>query len=635
MALCALLAVVLLTVQALAVGSAGASGLYVASFFSSAGPVSPFSIGPSGAPSPIPCSPPSNCATASNPEGLSIAPSGRFLYVANDGANSLSAFAIGGGGTLSPIACKPAANCQTGAAPIGTAVDPSGRFVYVANSQSSNVSVFAIGGDGSLSPIACQGTNCQTGTNPQTLAVDPSGRFLYVGGGSGFNGGVSVFAIAGDGSLSPVTCSPASNCTAGFVQQDAVDPAGKFLYAASEGGSGNNGVLPFAIGAGGALSRIACSTCGAGSGTDGVAIHPSGRFLYAVALNTAQVFAFTVGASGALSPIACSPASNCAVPAGSHLSGLAMEPSGRFLYATDQHSSTVYAFAIASNGSLSPIACTPGSNCQVPSGPNLQGIAASPDRGPTAAFTASPGVAGTLTAFDASRSTSPDYPISSYTWSFGDGQSEVTASPSVQHAYALPGKYSVTLTVGDGAGCSQTVVYTGQTASCNGSAKAQSADSVTVGVLPGTAPGNPNVQTAAVDRLRLSPSTFAAASHGPAVSAASAHPRRRKFGAKVTYQLNETATVRFTVQQALRGRKAKHGGCARPTKRNRKGHKCIRLRTLRGGFTLVGRAGANSFRFSGRLAGKRLKPGKYRLMVIPSAGGRSGRPIVQAFRIVP
>jgi hypothetical protein len=50
---------------------------------------------------------------------------------------------------------------------------------------------------------------------------------------------------------------------------------------------------------------------------------------------------------------------------------------------------------------------------------------------------------------------------------------------------------------------------------------------------------------------------------------------------------------------------------------------------MRGGFTHSGQAGQNSFKFSGRIAGKALKPGRYRLVGITGATRRTA-----TFRIV-
>jgi DNA-binding beta-propeller fold protein YncE len=84
--------------------------------------------------------------------------------------------------------------------------------------------------------------------------------------------------------------------------------------------------------------------------------------------------------------------------------------------------------------------------------------------------------------------------------------------------------------------------------------------------------------------LRLSPRAFRAARRGPSIS-----PRG---GTKVTYALAAPARVRFGVRRAVRGT----------------------YRRVRGGFVHRGSRGTNSFHFSGRVRGRRLRPGRYRLV---------------------
>jgi hypothetical protein len=56
--------------------------------------------------------------------------------------------------------------------------------------------------------------------------------------------------------------------------------------------------------------------------------------------------------------------------------------------------------------------------------------------------------------------------------------------------------------------------------------------------------------------------------------------------------------------------------------------------TLRGSFAWAGGPGENKFRFTGRLRGKRLAPGSYRLVATPRAGSSTGRAATAAFKIV-
>ena len=68
--------------------------------------------------------------------------------------------------------------------------------------------------------------------------------------------------------------------------------------------------------------------------------------------------------------------------------------------------------------------------------------------------------------------------------------------------------------------------------------------------------------------------------------------KRAGRGFKVSFALSEAARVTFTVQRRTNGR----------------------YRRIRGRFSKTGVAGSNSFRWSGKLRGRRLRPGRYRLV---------------------
>ena len=107
----------------------------------------------------------------------------------------------------------------------------------------------------------------------------------------------------------------------------------------------------------------------------------------------------------------------------------------------------------------------------------------------------------------------------------------------------------------------------------------------------------------------------------------------RKFGTKVTFTLDQAASVRFTVQRPRHGR-GKHGEATRPPE-ERQARKCTRFVTLRGVSRSPGVAGTNTFHFTGRLNGKRLAPGKYRLVATPKANGEIGNKATAGFTIIP
>ena len=146
--------------------------------------------------------------------------------------------------------------------------------------------------------------------------------------------------------------------------------------------------------------------------------------------------------------------------------------------------------------------------------------------------------------------------------------------------------------------------------------------------LPPMVPGPPKLTF-----LTLAPRAFVPARRG----AATRSRKLRGSGTKVSYRSDVTATVRFTVQRRRAGRRTRSGTrvrCLAPSRRNRRGARCTRYVALPGSFTDTARAGSNSFYFTGRLGGRTLTAGSYRLRATPNAGGVAGRPVDVSFRIV-
>jgi hypothetical protein len=156
------------------------------------------------------------------------------------------------------------------------------------------------------------------------------------------------------------------------------------------------------------------------------------------------------------------------------------------------------------------------------------------------------------------------------------------------------------------------------------------------GAAPGTGglPGQGQSSGApAVTALRIAPRAFRAASSGPSIRPAG----RTTRAAKVSYRVKVATTVRFAVVALRSGRRAGTGTSARcvaATARNRKAARCTRELPIRGSFTQKAVAGANSLRFTGRIAGRKLKAGAYRLVVRPAAIGAPAEPAKRSFRIV-
>lgn len=109
----------------------------------------------------------------------------------------------------------------------------------------------------------------------------------------------------------------------------------------------------------------------------------------------------------------------------------------------------------------------------------------------------------------------------------------------------------------------------------------------------------------------------------PRLTALSSRPRNfrtrrrtgRPAGTTLSFTLSEAATVRLGVERAAGGRRV-GGGCVRPTRANRSERACTRYVVLRGGVTRRLGAGSTRFRFAGSLGGRRLAPGRHRLVLV-------------------
>jgi hypothetical protein len=86
----------------------------------------------------------------------------------------------------------------------------------------------------------------------------------------------------------------------------------------------------------------------------------------------------------------------------------------------------------------------------------------------------------------------------------------------------------------------------------------------------------------AVGSETLAPTRFPAAPAGPSALAA-----KRSFGTRVTYTLNEAASVRFTVLRVQVGRKGSGAHCAQPSPANRHAPACTQPLALRGASPLL------------------------------------------------
>jgi len=132
-------------------------------------------------------------------------------------------------------------------------------------------------------------------------------------------------------------------------------------------------------------------------------------------------------------------------------------------------------------------------------------------------------------------------------------------------------------------------------------------------------------QTARVTGATLTPRTFKALRRGPALI--------RAGGMRLRFTLSTPAAVEIRVEAERIGRRV-GGRCVARTRANRNARHCTRWAQVRGNISFRARSGQVVRRLSGRLAGKRLPPGTYRVVVVAKvAGGSASTPLRLRFAI--
>jgi 6-phosphogluconolactonase len=268
-------------------------------------------------------------------------------------------------GALTVISGSPASS--GGNDPVTLVAAPNGLFLYVINQGTSTVVEFAINSDGTLTSKNTYNVAAGNATaSPTAAAIDAAGKFLYVTylnrtGATG-PGGLATFPINADGSLGTALAAIAlgdnpvgvvSPATGGYVyvidQENPLTTAAHgVLLTFTENTS--TGVLTPVIPSGPTVASPA-PFVGVAAGTTPAAIaeDPSGHFIYVTDEATNQLYGYTVGPGGAPIAILQSPFTTGLDPL-----GVTVDPRGTFVYVANFASSTVSSYVInTATGALS------------------------------------------------------------------------------------------------------------------------------------------------------------------------------------------------------------------------------------------------------------------------------------------
>ena len=365
--------------------------------------------------------PPISLLGAAEPFTLAITPDGSRAYVSNSNGDSLLAVDLRTKAVVgAPIPLD--------SDPNGIAITPDGSRVYVANSGAESVSAIdtktnqKIGG-----PI-------QVERFPNGIAITPDGRRVYV-----CNEGSATVSVIDTQTNQQIATIPVQNSPSSI----AVTPDGSRAYVVNRG-SHTVSVIDTQA------NQVIGQPIAVDLNSANVSISPDGNRVYVTNLE-----------SGTISVI--DRATNARLP---DITGLV--EAEFFALSADGRVGYVSTFE---PGRVIPVNAL---NGQAVGGPIDVGqatgqVVVSPNQPPVSSFSFPRPRPGVPVGFDASASKDADGTITTYAWAFGDTDTASLATPAMSHTYRAPGRYQVTLTLTDDEGCSTSLVFTGQTAYCNGS----------------------------------------------------------------------------------------------------------------------------------------------------------------------
>jgi YVTN family beta-propeller protein len=370
----------------------------------------------------------------SNPESVVVTPDGTDVFVANSGSGTVSEIATSTNMLVATITLSSVTRL---------ALAPGGATLY------------AIAG-GKLYPIDLTtdtvGSSIAGVSGGGNLAITPDGTKAFVSTG---NTVVPVDLVHG-------TAGSAINTglfTGPFQLE--MSPTGTTVYVDGFGSPPYQTVIPISVASDTTGSPI--YTCHDDAGGQ-FALSPDGSTLWVACNGSGSIEEYDLNTSTVVGT------DSLGEGASDDTAGITVAPDGGTVYTVDTTAQNVVPFDVASLVPDIPIAASTSSGSDT--------LALTPDLGPSAALSAT--TSGMTTSFDASSSVPDTSPIVSYSWNFGDSDTDVTTTSSVSHTYATNGNYTASVTETDAAGASTTEDYTGQTASLDGSANAEASASVEI-----------------------------------------------------------------------------------------------------------------------------------------------------------
>ncbi|HEY1271002.1 MAG TPA: beta-propeller fold lactonase family protein [Terriglobales bacterium] len=275
---------------------------------------------------------------------LVIEPGHNFGYVAESApTNNIDSFSIDSNGSFVPGGSQ-----AVGADPVALVMDAGGKYLFVAERGANSVEVFAVGSNAALTPAGAVAV-----TDPVALSISPTADFLYAV--DQVDATVWIFhvdpntgALSADVKLPPVPVgnTPSSVVMTPLPTGTTAFPAatGSFLYVTNRGDNTLSGFKIDDGNSGGTRGDLLSvgAVFSAATAPVASAVDPSGQFLYIVEHDSNEIRGFRItSGTGNLTALSASPYNT-----GSGPLSIAISPTNKFLYVSNNFAGTVAGYAI-------------------------------------------------------------------------------------------------------------------------------------------------------------------------------------------------------------------------------------------------------------------------------------------------
>ena len=253
------------------------------------------------------------------PQAAAITPNGKYLYAAGPG--SLNVYTVGSDGSLTQETAAYLASV------VSLAISPDGQWMFGLDALNQVLDEWQINSDGTLNTMTPVTYSTAGGVlTPRALTISPSGAFIFAALGTAGEAGFTLNTTTG-AALQAQTFAAVDSQTSDSAL--AVNSASTLLFLARSGTSG--GLSVYTIGSDGSITGVAGSPYTIGTGASSIALEGTGKYVYVANRADSTISGFLIGTGGVLSALAGSP-----FVAGSQVTSIGFDTTGTYMVAASQ-----------------------------------------------------------------------------------------------------------------------------------------------------------------------------------------------------------------------------------------------------------------------------------------------------------